>query len=152
MFPKFLICFFSAIFSISSEAEGQFELVSNYESHSTYISFKTYEREYLKLTKECALITPRGTMALINITHCVWRKDQILMARYELDHLIYQLAGERYEKIFELAKTTSIQALSGNRSYLIDTFVRNKIYTEDDYLTLQEIKVKRFIKNKSPEI
>mgnify|MGYP003687568963 CR=1 FL=1 len=125
---------------------GQFWLINDYKSHPTYTAFKSYEKEYWELDMKCARSTPRGNMALINVTHCVWRKDQLLMAKYELDDLIFDLAAERYQRIFQLAKTTSIESLSGNADFLLKQYLRNMLSTMDDYLKLQEIRVKRHLK------
>lgn len=118
----------------------------DYKQHPLFQAFKRYETEYWKLDAQCAREVPRGTMALINMTHCIWRKDRILMSKYELDHLIFDTAAERYEKNFQLAKTTSIQALDGNSQALIDAYVKNKVYSDNDYLRLQESEIKRWIK------
>ena len=114
------------------ELAEQYLVKVDYKQHKMFKSFQRYEAEYCKLDEQCVRITPRGTMALINVTHCVWRKDQILMSKYELDHLLFDLAAERYEKTFQLAKTTSIQALGGNTAALIDDFVQNKIHNDND--------------------
>ena len=129
-------------------ADNQEPIEASIEMHPIFLAFKKYEEEYWELDKECVQLTPRGTMALINVVNCIWRKDQILMAHYGLDDLIYREAAERYSSIFSLAKPTSIQALGGNSQALIDAFVWNKITTAKDYLRLQEITIKRFLNGK----
>ena len=135
-----ILSFLIIIFSYSTiQAKNIDEIVRNW---------KDYNREYSKLEQKCIPLAIRSNKKLMDISHCVWRKDQILLKKFDFDPLFYHHAYQRYSQIFNLAKSSTINLLNGNRDRIIENFSINIVTIEDDFQELMKQELINFLSDK----
>ena len=85
------------------------KLCQNFVSYSTY---KAYDDAYFEGTKRCLDETPITTNRAIDIANCVWKYDERALSKYSM-MIISDLAFERYQDAFALAKNSTVSYYSG---------------------------------------
>ena len=101
--------------------------------------FYNYSNEYINLADKCYPVIRKGVTAGIDLQNCIWDKDQILLYKHDLDHILYESSYKRYSRLFNLHKSFAV-----DRSNDFDGLAKQEVYFVNDSLDLQEILVLKY--------
>ena len=74
----------------------------------------------------------------VDITNCVWRKDQIILKKYKLYDILYDASYDRYSQMFNMAKTATLEINTGGWEYFSEASVGLEVDTEEYQLILMK--------------
>ena len=101
--------------------------------------FNSYTNEYIQAFKTCSSTIRKSVTAGMDLQNCIWDKDQILLYRFDLDHILYESSYNRYSRLFNLHKSFATE-----RSNDFDGLAKQEVYLINDSFDLQEIIVLKY--------
>jgi hypothetical protein len=113
-------------------------LVTSAQSRQQEIkNFNSYITEYRTLFSKC-LPSRKSARMFVDITNCVWRKDQIILKKYKLYDILYDASYDRYSQMFNMAKTATLEINTGGWEYFSEASVGLEVDTEEYQLILMK--------------
>ena len=108
------------------------------QSQSEWVErFNSYQQEYRGLFEKC-MPSRKSVRMFVDMANCVWRKEQVLLKRYDLEHILYDVSYNRYSQMFNMGKTAAAELDSGGWEYFSEASVNLEADVEELQIELMK--------------
>lgn len=108
------------------------------QSRSEWVErFNSYQLEYRDLFEKC-IPSRKSVRMFVDMANCIWRKEQILLKRYKLESILYDVSYDRYSEMFNMGKTAAAELDSGGWEYFSEASVNLEADTEELQIELMK--------------
>ena len=108
------------------------------QSQSEWVErFDSYQQEYRGLFEKC-MPSRKSVRMFVDMANCVWRKEQVLLKRYDLEHILYDVSYNRYSQMFNMGKTAAAELDSGGWEYFSEASVNLEADVEELQIELMK--------------
>ena len=109
-------------------------------------NWKNYNSDYKRLDQKCMKVITATEMYLMDLADCVWRKDQILLKKYNFDPILFSLASKRYKDIFSSAKSSAVLLVKRYNDNVLTNHIKNSRDISSDTFEMVRFKLIEYIK------
>ena len=108
------------------------------QSQSEWVErFNSYQQEYRGLFEKC-MPSRKSVRMFVDMANCIWRKEQVLLKRYDLEHILYDVSYNRYSQMFNMGKTAAAELDSGGWEYFSEASVNLEADVEELQIELMK--------------